>query len=130
MICTSVRWSVAVSEEGWLIVVVWTTAPLLYQVMVCPLRSLLLEHRMLTELPAVTTPPPAADRTATGYRDNTLNTPREGRKYCSFRWALTTHKRLHIHLSAIGSSAGVLSRVSYCEIDNSLCIANLRKAST
>ena len=28
MVCTSVRESVVVSEEGWLIVVVWTTAPL------------------------------------------------------------------------------------------------------
>ena len=80
MICTSVRWSVAVSEEGWLIVVVWTTAPLLYQVMVCPLRSLLLEHRMLTELPAVTTPPPAADRTATGLQGQHIKHTQGGKE--------------------------------------------------
>ena len=67
MVCPLVKLSVVVvSVLDWLIVVMRTTAPLLYQVMVCPLRYLLLEHTMLTELPAVTTPPPAADRMATG----------------------------------------------------------------
>ena len=64
MVCNLVKVSVVDSEEGWLIVVVRTTAPLLYQVTDCPLRSLLLVHTMLVELPAVTTPPPAADRMA------------------------------------------------------------------
>ena len=64
MVCNLVKVSVVVSEEGWLIVVLKTTSPLLYQVTDCPLRSLLLVHTMLVELPAVTTPPPVADRKA------------------------------------------------------------------
>ena len=66
MVCTLVRVSVLVSGEAWSIVMLRTTAPLLYQVMVCPLKLILLEHTMFTRLPVVTTPPPAADRIATG----------------------------------------------------------------
>ena len=66
VVCTLVKVSVVVSEEVLFNVVLRTTAPFLYQVTTFPVRLLLLEHMMLTMLPDVTTPPPAADRLAVG----------------------------------------------------------------